>query len=169
MASTFRLVHDFPEISVEKFEKHLNHPNLNDALDAMPAFRSRTLENERDLGDGVTEWSFRVVAGGQLPKPAQKIVKGDMLSWLEVSKFVPSEHCIYWRIEPDAFKGKFEGSGTWKLEDKAGGTRRTIEGTISVKIPIVGKIIEKFLVEEMKKNYDVEPRLQREFYATMDD
>jgi hypothetical protein len=44
------------------------------------------------------------------------------------------------------------------------GTKRVIEGHITVKVPLIGKVVEQYLASELKRNYDVEPDIQRAFY-----
>jgi hypothetical protein len=169
MATSFTLEHDFPDISVELFEKHLNHPDLIESLKKMPAFRSRDLVEKKDLGGGVINWRFKVVAGGNVPGPVQKVLPEEMLTWHEDTKFVPAEHTIYWTITPLTKKAAemLESKGIWKLIPKGKGTKRIIEGSVNVKVPFVGKIAEAFLVGELKRNYDVEPDLQKAFYKKM--
>jgi hypothetical protein len=168
MATTFRLEHEFPDISVELFEKHLNEPELIKMLAGMPAFRSRDLVHKKELGGGVIEWRFKVVAGGNMPATARRVVSEDMLTWHEDTKFVPAEHTIYWKIMPlkDKVQDLLEAHGVWKLIPQGKGTRRVIEGHITVKVAIVGKIVEQFIAAELKKNYDVEPDIQRRFYRS---
>jgi hypothetical protein len=167
MSTTFRLEHRFPDISIELFERYLNHPELIGMLSDMPAFRSRDLVEKEELENGQVNWKFRVVAGGKVPPAATKILSEDMLTWFENTRFAADEHCIYWTIEPIKIKDKLNCHGTWKLIPDGEGTRRVIEGTVEIKVRIVGKIAEKFLVEELKKNYDVEPDIQRRFYRMM--
>jgi hypothetical protein len=171
MATTFRLEHDFPDISVELFERHLNHPELIAMLSAMPAFRSRDLVEKKELGEGRVNWRFKVVAGGDIPAGARKVLSEDMLTWYEDTRFEPKEHTIYWTITPLAPKAKelLDANGIWKLIPKGEGTKRIIEGNITIKIPIVGKVAEQYLAGELKKNYDVEPDIQRKFYRMMKD
>jgi len=171
MATTFRLEHDFPDISIELYEKYLNHPELIGMLAGMPAFRSRDLVDKKDLGEGRVNWRFKVVAGGDIPKSAQRVVNDDMLTWYEDTRFEPKEHTIHWTIVPlkEKVKDMLEAHGTWKLTPAGQGTRRVIEGHITVKVPFVGKVVEQFLATELKKNYDVEPDIQRKFYRMMKD
>jgi hypothetical protein len=169
MATTFKLEHNFPDIPVEVFEKHLNHPDLIKMLDKMPAFRSRDLVDKKDNGDGSTTWRFKVVAGGDVPSSVRKVLNEEMLTWHEDTRFVPAEHTIYWTIVPLAQKAKdlLESKGIWKLIPAGKGTRRVIEGTITIKVPLIGKVVEQYLAGELKRNYDVEPDIQRTFYRKM--
>jgi hypothetical protein len=167
MATSFRLEHDFPTISLAKFEKYLNHPKLNEMLQGMPAFRSRELIEEQKMPNGETHWKFKVVAGGELPPAIGKVMSPEMFSWIETSRFVPGEHCIHFSIEPLVAKEKFVGGGKWLLLNNKKGTKRIIEGEITFKIPFVGKIVEAFLVKELTRNFEVEPDIQRKFYDEM--
>jgi hypothetical protein len=166
MATTFRLEHEFPDIPVEVFEEHLNHPDLIKMLDKMPAFRSRDLVDKKENGDGSTTWRFKVVAGGDVPSSVRKVMSEDMLTWHEDTRFVPAEHTIYWTIVPLAAKAQslLESKGIWKLIPNGKGTKRVIEGQITVKVPLVGRVVEQYLANELKRNYDVEPDIQRQFY-----
>lgn len=169
MATTFKLEHRFPDIPVDVFEAHLNHPDLIKMLDKMPAFRSRDLVDKKENGDGSTTWRFKVVAGGDVPKSVRKVMSEDMLTWHEDTRFVPAEHTIYWTIVPLAAKAQklLNSNGIWKLIPEGNGTRRIIEGNISVSVPLIGKVVEQYLSGELQKNYDVEPDIQRTFYKRM--
>lgn len=169
MATSFRLVHEFPDIPLELFERHLNHPRLISMLSAMPAFRRRDLVEKTELGGGEISWRFLVVAGGDIPTSARRVVNEDMLTWHEDTRFVPSEHTIHWTIVPlkDKVRDILEARGIWKLIPEGEGTRRVIEGTIRVGVPIVGRVVEQFLAGELQRNYDVEPDIQRRFYRSM--
>ncbi|MDA0712382.1 MAG: DUF2505 family protein [bacterium] len=167
MATKFELVHEFPSVSIELFEKHLNHPQLNQMLAKMPAFRSRDLVEKKELKNGEIIWKFKVVAGGDIPSSVKKVISPDMFTWWENTHFKPDEHCIHFHIEPLTGASKFEGKGQWKLIKQKKGTKRIIEGEMNVKIPFVGKIVESFLIKELKRNYEVEPEIQKEFYAQM--
>ncbi len=167
MATKFQLEHEFPDISLDFFEKYLNHPELNSMLSLMPAFRSRDLIEKQELESGEVHWRFKVIAGGEFPPAVTKIISPEMFTWWENSHFVPAEHCIHFNIEPLKAQGKFEGSGQWRLIKQGNGTKRVIEGEMNVKIPFVGRIVESFLINELKKNYEVEPDIQTRFYHKM--
>lgn len=166
MATTFKLEHDFPDIPCDVFEAYLNDPELIKMLDKMPAFRSRDLVSKTDNADGSTTWRFKVVAGGDVPASVRKVLSEDMLTWHEDTRYVPKEHTIHWTIVPLAARAQqlLESHGTWKLIPAGNGTRRVIDGNITVKVPLIGKVVEQYLASELKRNYDVEPDIQRTFY-----
>lgn len=167
MTTSIKLVHDFDDIPIDLFERYLNHPELIALCAEIPAFRSRELVEEQDLGEGRKRWRFKVVAGGDIPGPAQKIINEEMLTWYEDTRFEPHEHAIHFTIEPIRWKGKFECHGIWALESRGQGTRRVISGSLSIPVPLVGRVAETFIVSELKKNYEVEAGVQRKFYRRM--
>lgn len=164
MATSFKLQHDFPGISIEKFIAHLNDEKLNAMLADGLDFDERTLlSHKQTLGS--VEWEFRVKKTGDLPAAIKKVLKADAFSWHERSRFVPSENCIYWEIIPEFSAIKFRGEGVWRLSSKNHGCSRVIEGKVTVDIPLVGKMVENFIVNELVKTYEIEPRIQEQFYA----
>lgn len=167
MATSFRLVHDFDDIPIDLFERYLNHPELIALCAEIPAFRSRDLVEEQDLGGGRKRWRFKVVAGGDIPPAARKVISEEMLTWYEDTRFEPDEHTIHFTIEPIRWQGKFDCRGTWRLEPRGQGTHRVIEGSLAIPLPLVGKVAEQFIVGELKKNYEVEAGVQRKFYRRM--
>lgn len=167
MTTSFILEHDFPTISLEKFEAHLNDPKLNKLLEKELSFDERTLTDRVVNKNGDVEWHFNIRKKGELPAALKKIIPGDGLSWKETSRYIAKEHCIYWEIKPDSKLVKFHGEGTWRLSKAGRGCKRVIEGKVSVEIPIVGKMVESFIVNELKSTYEVEPKVQQKFYDSI--
>jgi hypothetical protein len=164
MASHFNLEHDFPDIPLDKFTAHLNDPKLNQMLQEGLSFEERAIIKKEE-NDRETTWQFRVRKNGDLPAAIKKILQGDALAWIETSRFVRKENCIYWQINPVSKFLKFRGEGTWQLKPHKKGCKRIIDGKISVDIPLVGKIIEGLIVNELVKGYETEPKIQQQFYA----
>lgn len=164
MASHFKLEHDFPDIPLDKFIAHLNDPKLNHMLEQGLSFEERAIIKKEENADETT-WQFRVRKGGELPSAIKKFLQGDGLTWIETSRLVRLENCIYWNINPLSKLLKFHGEGTWQLKPHKKGCKRIIDGTISVDIPLMGKIIESFIVNELIKSYEKEPKIQQRFYA----
>lgn len=167
MTTSFSLEHEFPEISLEKFVAHLNDPKLNHMLEKELSFEQRSLIEKTEGKNGDMQWQFLVKKKGELPASVKKIVPGDGLAWKEISRYVAKEHCIYWEIVPEAKVVKFHGEGVWRLSKAGRGCKRVIEGKITVEIPFVGKIIESFIVNELKSTYEVEPGVQEKFYSSI--
>lgn len=168
MATKFTIQHSFSNISLEKFETYLNHPKLNELLKKELDFEERELVKETKRRDGGIEWQFKVKKVGDVPAGIKKLIGGNALGWLETSHFDPKEHCVHWEIEPAVKNLPFTGRGVWRLKKNGKGCDRTIEGEITVGLPLIGKIAESFIVNELKKVYEVEPAVQEKFYANLE-
>jgi len=164
MATTFKLEHDFPDISLAKFTAHLNDPKLNRMLEQGLSFDERKLMKRKE-GPNAIEWQFHVKKRGDLPAAIKRIINNDAFGWLENSRFVRAENCVYWEINSESKVLRFTGAGVWKLMPNGNGCKRIIEGKISVDIPIIGRMIESFIVNELVKSYEIEPSIQARFYA----
>lgn len=164
MATKFTLEHFFPTITRQKFEAYLNHPKLNELIKKELDFLQRELVKKTDMKNGAIEWQFKVKKIGDVPSGIKKIIGDNAIGWIEVSRFEPEDHCIYWHIEPAVKNLPFTGHGVWRLKDKGQGCERTIEGEVSVGLPLIGKIAESFIVNELKKVYETEPAIQEKFY-----
>lgn len=167
MASTFSLEHEFLDISLEKFEKYLNDDKLNQMLEKSLGFKERKLIETDKSTNGEIVWVFSVKKQGQIPSALSKFIPDGAIAWQEKSRFVPGEHCVYWEITPKMSGLKFHGEGTWQLYKEKKGCRRVIEGKVSVEIPFVGKMVESLIVGELKKTYELEPDVQKDFYSSV--
>lgn len=170
MATSFSIEHDFPQISQSKFEKYLNDPKLNDMLKSALGFSKRELISKEEMGQGEEViWRFLVRRGGSLPKALESALKGDALSFYETSRFVKKDHCIYWKMEPEAKGIKISAQGKWLLKSSGSGVKRIIDGEVSVNIPLLGKVMENIIISELKKSYEIEPKVQESFYESLSD
>ncbi len=166
MTTSFRIEHDFLKVPLEKFVAHLNDPKLNEMLEKGLDVDERKLLKRVDLPD-VIEWQFSIKKSGEVPAVIEKVLKGTSISWIEDSTFQKKDNCIHWRISPQSPVLNFKGEGVYKLSAHKGGTRRVIEGTVTVNVPLIGKIIESFITAQMKKSYEIEPDIQNKFYASI--
>ena len=166
MTTAFKLEHQFKNITVDKFIAHLNDPKLNKMLEEGLSFDERSLISRQENPEGI-EWQFRVKKSGELPAAIKKVIKSDSLGWQEISRFVRKENCIYWKIVPNTAIFKFHGEGVWRLMPMKQGCTRIIEGKVTVDIPLVGKLVESFIVNELVKTYEIEPSIQEQFYSQL--
>ncbi len=166
MTTSFKLEHKFTTIPLEKFVAHLNDPKLNKMLEKGLSFEERSLVHRKE-SPGEIEWQFNVKKSGELPSAIKKVLKQDSFGWREVSRFVRKENCIYWEILPTSKLLKFHGEGVWRLTPLKQGCVRLIEGNVTVDIPLVGKLVENFIVSELVKSYEIEPSIQEEFYSQL--
>lgn len=166
MTTTFELTHEFENISLEKFEKYLNHEILNNLLEKELDFVSRKLVKTSNNKHNIS-WIFEVKKKANLPSALKNMIKSDTISWQEESIFNSKDHSISWEITPLNKGLNFVAKGVAKLSQAKNGCIRHLSGSVSVSIPLVGKLIENTIVKELVKNYDIEPNIQKSFYDSM--
>lgn len=166
MTTTFELTHEFENISLDKFEKYLNHEILNNLLEKELDFVSRKLVKTSNNKHN-TSWIFEVKKKANLPSAIRNMIKSDTISWQEESLFNSKDHSISWEITPLTKGLNFVAKGIAKLSHTKNGCIRHLSGSVSVSIPLVGKLIENTIVKELVRNYDIEPNIQKKFYDSM--
>jgi hypothetical protein len=92
---------------------------------------------------------------GQIPKIAQKLIDPDKLTFLEQTVWDDETATFTTRIIPHFLKDKFDCRTTsaWSAID-ANRAKRTFSGKLEIKIPIIGSIVEKTIIDYLKKNND---------------
>ena len=102
-------------------------------------------------------------------KSPLKVLKGyeitrDMLTWDEHWQYDRADHRGTWHVvprpgvDPDAgWRARFEMRGEYLLDPLADGrARRTVRGDIRVELKVVGKVVERIAVAELRKAFSAE-------------
>lgn len=91
---------------------------------------------------------------GQIPKAAQKIIRPDMLTFDEISKWDHAKGAFFTKIVPHHLKNIFvcESTSSWLDAEGGKATRREYAGVVEVKIPLLGGLVEGTIVDHLKKN-----------------
>lgn len=161
MASTFRIEHTWPVPRTLVLEHHLD-PEIHQRANAAITSAERTLESVEKRGDKTVQ-RFHV-KGTKIPAAAKKVLKPEMLEWIEESVWDPSTEKFEWKILPNVMKDKIFASGELFYEAAGEKTRRVVTGRIEIKIPLAGKVIEKVLVDQLKESYDQAAGAEGAFY-----
>lgn len=137
------------------FEHHLDAPllaveaallspaSVRDAPHALCTIASAELLALDDRGDTLTRDAHFHLAPGFLPQVADQLGGA---GWVEHVDWIRAEHRGSFEVRPDlpaALGRRVRCTGTYRLEaDPRGGTRRIIEGELSVRVPVLGRAIE---------------------------
>lgn len=161
----FEVVHEF-DIPLDALELAVISPNLFQEL----AHRLQRIESvqqkEHVVKDGRLErlWSYR--ANVRIPAFATKYVTPEMCCWDEKSIYDIRHHSSEWTILPHVkpeWRKLFAAKGTYVLGQLGSGrTRRTVSGSIELRVPLVRQVAEKLIVAEVKKTFDAEADTLRE-------
>ncbi|MEW5947258.1 MAG: DUF2505 family protein [bacterium] len=156
-AMKFKLTHHF-DVNTEKFEKLTTDTNLQDYIDTLPNLKERedleVIEDERYVRRKVRNFAI-----GVIPKEIRHVLKPRMLSWIEESVYDKLKHEFEWKITPYYFRDVFKCSGTYKYIDESDSRmRREIEGDLTISVPVIGPIAERYIIRELRKNFEAEYR-----------
>ena len=111
--------------------------------------------------DGVLRRRVRYTprAEGKIPSFARGRVTPEMLVFVEESAFYRAEHRIDYRVEPnlpDRWRDHFASHGRFSLAAIPGGVARRIDGEVQVRVPLVGGLVERMLVSELRQSFAAE-------------
>lgn len=118
-----------------------------------------------DEADGVVRRRVRytpAAVDARLPAAARGRLTAEMMVWVEESRFFRREHRLEYRVEPnlpDKWRAKFASHGEFRFVEVAGGVRRTIVGEVTVRMPLVGSLIERRLIQELRESFRAEAAL----------
>ncbi len=159
-----KVIHTFPEVDVEEFEDLLENEEFNQQLAKLPNISKRTLVEDKDLGEGKRH-TVVVYETRAIPANVKKILGGDGITLKEEVDFNRNTHIHHLKIIPSLLKERLKCEGKYIIEPlgPAGGAKRTIILDVKVKIFGMGRILERAVSREFKKNSREEERLSREY------
>jgi hypothetical protein len=161
----FEVVHEF-DIPLDALELAVISPNLFNELSSRLANIESVQQKEHVLKDGRLErlWSYR--ANVRIPAFATRYVTPEMCCWDEKSTYDIKRHASEWTILPHVkpeWRKLFAAKGTYSLAQLVSGrTRRTVSGSVELRVPLVRQVAEKLIVGEVKKTFDAEAETLRE-------
>jgi len=136
-----------PSTAWELFESD----EFAERLAAQTNIRSEVLE-KRDEGDGKTFRHLKYTSGTELPKMVAKALGSKSLTYDQFNHLDRNSGAMAWRVELPVLKDRVKVGGTTTITEHEGGSRRVVDGEISVKMRLVGGQIEKAVVAEFEKS-----------------
>ena len=155
----FEVVHEF-DIPLDALELAVISPNLFQELSKRLHSIESVSQKEHVLTDARLDrlWSYR--ANVKIPAFATKYVTPEMCAWDEKSTYDIKRHLSEWIILPHVkpeWRKMFSAKGTYTLMQLGSGrTRRTVNGSIELRVPLVRQVAEKLIVAEVRKTFDAE-------------
>jgi hypothetical protein len=147
----FRIAHRFPGSALAWWGAS-KHPDF-EAVVAHASDVTMTLLSDETV-DGVRRQRVRVVPRKDLPALVQKAVGAPRFSYVQETEERVGEPTLRWKVLPEVLADKIRCAGTLRLVDVAGGCERVVEGSVEVRVSLVGGTIEKAVIEELRAGYD---------------
>jgi hypothetical protein len=155
----YKIVHYY-DYSLETVAKLLmdNETPLYDLVD-LPNVSQNKLLDERVVGDKKyikVEWCVH----GQMPPIVQKVIKPNMLTFVEESVWDRTTKVYTTKIIPHFFRNQIDAHHKVEFFDNGDGrTRRVLSGVFEIKIPIIGAIFEGLVLTYLKQNCEDDYKL----------
>lgn len=91
----------------------------------------------------------------ELPAAIVKVLKTDHIQYELEMRIDPARHRADWVITPLVLPDRVQGSGVAVVTPTSDGCLRVIDGDLTVKVPLVGRMMEERLISEVTKSYNV--------------
>jgi hypothetical protein len=113
-----------------------------------------------ELKDGALHRVLRFHASAPLGIFKGRAIPPDALTWETSLTYQLGSHTSAWEVLPrEQYRRYFRAKGTYLFEPVEGGrTRRTVAGELEILIPVpmLGGIVERLALTEVRKTYDAE-------------
>jgi hypothetical protein len=141
-------------------------PRLYELIGAVPSLgRPEVLEHKVAADDKVL-LKVRYRFSGELSAAARAVLDPQRLSWVEHSTHEVARRHVDYQFVPDHYGDRFRASGKCTTRrGPHGGAIRTVEGSIRVKTPIVGRAVEKAIVSGLRDHLTNETATVEQFLA----
>jgi len=155
----FEIVHEF-DIPLDALELAVISPSLCQKLaQRLPNIES-VHQKEHVLKEDRLERTWSYKAHMRLPTFARAYVTPEMMAWDERSTYELKRHASEWTIVPHVkpeWRKYFAATGAYALASlDRGRTRRTVSGSIELRVPVLRQVAEKLIVAEVRRTFDAE-------------
>jgi len=137
------------------------------SMDSLPGVNSYKICYFRKTGNGFLkkiEWSVE----GEIPYFAQKIINPDKLKFDEETSWHNDTATFTTKVTPHFLKSKIKCMIVvqWDHNGEAG-SRRRVDISLKVRIPLIGKKLEKMIADILKQNNESYAGLLNESFSEM--
>jgi hypothetical protein len=154
----FNIVHEY-NVPADKLWQYNFDPECEAAVVKATGLQEFKVGESKDAGS-VTVRRVHVIPNVVLPG-AVKAVIGNTLGYTEEDRISKTAMQYDFTVTPDTLADKMHTSGVFKVEPLGPGRcKRTLAGEVNVKIFGVGKVLEKFVCDELEKSYATVAREQ---------
>jgi hypothetical protein len=112
----------------------------------------REVVHHEDAGDRVL-LEVRFAFTGSVSPAVRAVVDPGKMSWVTQTEILPAERRSSWVVLPDHYPDRLSARGTYRFEEGdtgAGTCVVEVEGDLKVRVPIVGRSVEKVIVGDLR-------------------
>jgi len=156
------LEHTF-DCTPEEYWAMYTDPEFDQRMGNMSAVERNVLEDTDDGVRGVRRLQY--TTRKPLPGPMKKALGAERLTYEQINRLDRSASRIDWEIRPGVMPDKIQARGHYTAVAHGRGCRVTVHGDVSVRIPLIGKRIEKAVVDVFERAYEKSVGIQRDLLA----
>lgn len=98
---------------------------------------------------------------GPISPAVQRFIDHNKMTWITRNEIRPAEARADWQVLPDHYPDRLKASGVYTFEPGPGpGGAETsvvgIEGDLKVAVPVLGKSVERVIVNGLRKYFEAE-------------
>ncbi len=112
----------------------------------------RELVRHEAAGDRILV-EVRFAFTGSVSSAVRAVVDPGKMSWITRTEILPAEARSSWVVLPDHYPDRLSASGTYRFEERKEGPGSTdveAEGDLKVRVPIVGRSVERVIVSGLR-------------------
>jgi len=159
----FEFRHEF-DAPRDVLELALMSPELGPLLGGAHDMLESVHTTEHNVSEGQFHRTWRFQAKAPMKILSSHNITRDMMLWDERYSYRLQDHSGTWHvipragIDPDApWRKHFRAEGSYHLESLENGrTRRTVQGNIMIELKVIGRVVERIAVAELRKAYEAE-------------
>jgi hypothetical protein len=141
-------------------------PDLYHLIGAMSSLGRPDVLGHAVEADGKVLLEVRYRFAGELNAAARAALDPEKLSWVEHSTHEVARRHVDYRFVPDHYGDRFRASGKCTTRrGPHGGAVRTVEGSVRVKVPLVGRAVERAIVSGLREHLASETAAVERFLA----
>ena len=158
----FRLEQVFPG-PLEVVEAALVDPGFLERLGQLPKLGRPELLDQREEGPLLRQRvRYRFV--GDLSRAVTRVVDPARLTWVEELTLDRRSHQSTFRILPDHYGDRLQCTATMQLSPAGdGSTRRLTLGDLTVRMPLVGRRVERAILSGMAEHSEAEVQVMAQW------
>jgi Protein of unknown function (DUF2505) len=104
---------------------------------------------------------------GSVSSAVRAVVDPAKMSWITRTEIRPDEGRAVWEILPDYYPDRLSSDGVFRFDpgDGPGSTVVTVEGELKVRVPLVGRSVERVIVSGLRRYIEAEVASVADFVA----
>ena len=147
--------------SIDEFWASWEAPEVRSKTVEIAKFTRETIRDVVEDGTRVLEQ--RYVSSTELPAIASTMIGEKYVAYTVTSHIRREDNTIQWKAVPPAMPEKIYAEGTLVVVPHASGCERKVTGQVRVGIAMMGKKIERQIVDVLGKSYRLVHKLQMDW------